>query len=237
MRIPISLLLTILCLALITPCCATTFSTGPINGTTAAYFIDGPSTGPFSQTISDGFVIPISISVTSIEFGEWVPTGTTPTIISWTIGTSAFASDISSGTGLPSFASVCTNGTAINGGVCGANKGYDVYDVNVGASGVLVLGGTYFLTLGGANDTSFTQLDAWDVNGGAAVCFFAISGSNQGLCGAATNHPGIQPDVEGESFTIIGNSLTTPEPGSLMLLSSGILWLAGARHRTKAKSA
>src|SRR6202012_461141 len=96
-RLP-TLSLTLICLALSTSAFAgVIFDDGPTNGQVNALFIDGPGPGPFSQSISDGFVATNSGTVSSLDFGLWVPSGTTPTSISWSLGTSAFGNDVSSG--------------------------------------------------------------------------------------------------------------------------------------------
>lgn len=207
-----TLSLTILCLALSAPAFAgTIYNDGAIDGNTNAFFIDGPGPGPFSQSISDQFVASGSGTATSLDFGIWVPSGTTPTSVSWWLGTSAFAGDISSG----SVAQVGLTFFTSNG------FGYDVYMAHVdGLSGSFTAGNTYYLTLGGANDSSGSQFDAWDMNNGAAVCFFAVGGVEQGGCGAG-----------GETFTINSGSTTVPEPGSIMMFGSGIVGLAGVLRR------
>ena len=211
MRIAV-LSLTILCLALSAPAFAgEIYNDGPTDGFTNAFIIDGPG-GPFGQTISDGFVATNSGIATTLDFGEWVAGGSTPTSITWALGTSAFASDISSGsTAQVGFTFFASNGF-----------GFDVYISHVtGLSGVLTAGQTYYLTLGGANDSFGTQFDGWDLNNGPASCSFAVGGVPQGDCGAG-----------GESFTINGPGPgTTPEPSSIMLFGSGILGLAGVLRR------
>jgi len=104
----------------------------------------------------------------------WVPTGSTPTTVSWEIGTSAFLSDISSG-----FV-VQVGFTFVNSN----SDGFDVYNAHVdGLSGALVAGNTYYLTLGNGNDSFGNQLVAWDLNEGPATCFYAVGGVSRGRCG------------------------------------------------------
>ena len=205
----LTLSLTILCLALATPAFAgVIYTDGPTLGTANALFIDGPNSGPFNQSISDGFVATASGTAYSLDFGLWVTPGTTPTTVSWWLGTTAFGSDISSGSAAQVGYTYLFN-----------NGGWDVYDVNVtGLSGSLSAGGTYWLTLGNANDSAGDQFDAWDVNNGPANCQFAVGGVPQGGCG-----------LGGEAFTI--NSSPTPEPGTLIMFGSGILGLAGVLRR------
>jgi hypothetical protein len=212
MRIVI-LSLTILCLALSAPAFAgIIYTDGPTNGTVNAVAIDGPF-GPDGQTISDGFVATNSGTAASLDFGVWVPGGTTPTSVTWSLGTSVFGSDISSGsTAQVGFTFLFTNGF-----------GFNVYDAHVsGLSGNLVAGNSYWLTLGGANDSGGTQADYWDLNGGPASCDWAIFGAPQGDCGFTP--------PEGEAFTINGGS-TVPEPGSMMMFGTGVLGLAGVLRR------
>lgn len=221
---PISrwLLLIVFALASFVPCAAQIYSTGPTNGTVEGYFIDGPGPGPHSQTITNGFIPLLSGNITGISFGEWVPAGTLPTTVAWSIGTTPFGSELASGIASSLGLTLdCSNGAPYGGGTCAANKGYDVYDVLMSASGFLTAGNTYYLTLGGANDSAGTQRDAWDLNGGLASCLYALGGVNFGPCGPLTNQTGIGLDGEGNAFTIY--AAATPEPSALLLLGSGIL--------------
>ncbi|MEP7362396.1 MAG: PEP-CTERM sorting domain-containing protein [Acidobacteriota bacterium] len=214
MKIRIASISLILCLALGVPASAAIlYDNGPTNGSANALFIDGPGAGPFSQTISNGFVATGTGIATSLDFGVWVTSGLTPTTVSWALGTSAFGSEISSGsTPQVGFAFFGANGF-----------GYDVYTATVGGlSGLLSSGSTYYLTLGGANDSANSQFVAWDVNLGPTTCSFAVSGSPVGDCGAGG----------GNSFTIFSDSNSAvPEPASIVLFGSGMLCLAALRRR------
>jgi hypothetical protein len=190
------------------------YDDGPTNGNVNAVFIDGPGSGPFSQTISDGFVATGSGAISTIDFGIWVPTGTTPTSIAWWIGTTAFGSDITFG----------TQPNVLDTFLFSNGFGYDVFEATItGVGGSLVAGNQYWLTLGGANDSAGTQFDAWDVNGGPASCNFAVHGVPVGDCNLGF--------PEGEAFTINSSSTSVPEPGSFLLLGSGVLSLAGVLRR------
>jgi hypothetical protein len=187
------------------------YTDGPTLGTTNGFFIDGPNSGPYSQSISDSFVATNSGGATSLDVGLWVTSGTTPAALSWWLGTSAFGGEISSGS------ATLTNFTLF--GTTGF--GFDVYDVHVdGLSGTLTAGNTYFLTLGNANNSANDQQVGWDVNEGPAGCTFSVNGNPIGGCGAG-----------GESFTINGGSTATPEPASTFLLGSGLLAMAGILRR------
>jgi hypothetical protein len=188
------------------------YDDGPIDGFDNAFFIDGPGAGPDSQTISDEFVAAGTGTAGSLDFGMWVPTGSTPTTVSWEIGTSAFLSDISSG-----FV-VQVGFTFVNSN----SDGFDVYNAHVdGLSGALVAGNTYYLTLGNGNDSFGNQLVAWDLNEGPATCFYAVGGVSRGRCGFG-----------GETFTIhSAGAPGVPEPASLVLFGSGLLLLGGLLRR------
>jgi len=189
----------------------TIFDDGPTNGTVNGYYVDGPGGSFFQQTISDGFVATGSGSATSVDVGIWVPTGETLTNLTYWLGTSAFGSDISSGSTVNNATYLFTNGI-----------GYDIYEVELSASGNFTAGNTYYLTLGNGQDSNGDSEVAWDVNGGPASCSFAQGGTQFGDCGGA-------PGAEGEAFTL-NSGTPTPEPCSMLLLGAG-LGLVGVWRR------
>ncbi len=219
LRIASLSLLTILCLALSTTAFADIYNNGPTTGNLNAFFIDGPG-GPFGQSISDGFVAGNCAGCTggiptTISFLEWVPTGSTPTVVSWALGSSSFGNDEGGSGGaipLSNTTFLYTNGHS-----------YDVYKStisNITNAQPLLAGHTYYLTLTDANDTGGSSFDAWDDNEGPASCFFQ-NPNGSGSC----------PATESESFTIGSGTGTTPEPSTFMLFGSGILGLSGLLRR------
>ncbi len=227
MRTTSFFLLTILCFALSTASAQqqTLFASGPINGNYNAFFIDGPG-GPFGLSISDEFVATGGGQVRTLNFGEWT-LGGAPTVVSWSLGTTSFGSDIASG-----------GGAVITSTFLGTDAfGYGIYNSQVSISGFLMAGNTYYLSLSGANDAGGSQFDAWDDNESPNASCYLMNPNGSGGC----------PTTESESFTLsnmttcigCGCSLTGPhcggpfpEPSTILLFGSGILSLAGGlRHK------
>ena len=223
MKIRIATLsLTILCLALTAFAGTTTFyNDGGIDGHDNGFFISGPNfpnIGGTFQDISNGFVSAASGAPNTLEFGEWIASGLTPSSISYELGSSAFGTDLGFGT-------VAQNSS--NSLFLFSNTfGYDIYDVTIPVtSGAMTAGNTYWVSLSNATDPRNSGTEAWDIpnggSGGPATCNFRQSGTNYGSCG-----------LGGESFTLSGTGGgTTPEPSSILLFGSGILGLAGLLRR------
>ena len=216
-----TLLLTILCLAL-TGVAQVIYNDGGIDGNDNAIFITGPNNPNFIgsfQDISNGFIAAASANPGQLEFGEWIASGFTPSSIGYEFGTSAFGTDVGSGT---------VAQTSLNSHFLFTNGfGYDVYDVTIGVSGsAMSAGSQYWVSLSNASDSQGNNsTEAWDIpnggSGGNATCNFRQSGTNFGDCG-----------LGGESFTLGACcGPPVPEPGSILLFGSGILGLAGILRR------
>src|ERR1039458_1844549 len=216
-----ALSLLVLCLA-VTGFAQNIFSEGPIDGNDNASFVTGPNNPNFLgsvQDISNGFVATNSGIPFTLEWGEWSVGA--PTSFSYEIGTSAFGTDVGSGTVAQNAGNsilLFTNGF-----------GYGIYDVTIPViSGAMTAGNTYWVSLSNATDAGHDGTQAWDIpnsgTGGPAQCNFRQSGTNYGACGSGTL---------GESFTLTGSTGggTTPEPSSILLFGSGILGLAGVLRR------
>ena len=186
------------------------YSDGPINGTLDAGGIS-QGRGP----LSDSFTVGGNSALTVAVVGLWLSPGDTPVAVDWEIGTTPFGSDIASGTS--SFFDQ-TN--------MGPNAGnFDIWQSSLDIGGAVHAGTTYWFSLSNATtDPTFSGDDFvyWDVNNGPSSAFQLANGSD---------HPvGAQP------FDIFGNPVTTtPEPGSILLLGSGLLSLAGIRRRPISK--
>lgn len=196
----------------------TLFDNFPIEGTVDAWDIS--LSGGFS--ISNSFTLPTAGTATGVNFGVWAAPGDLLTQVDWSIGTSAFASDISSGT-----ASVTSQFEFSNG------FGYNIYLDSFVLPGVSLGTGPYYLTLldgiinGNSNNGDGVY---WDENGGAGVDAWQNSSAN-GLLHITAACPDIDNNGTcAESFQILDTS-SVPEPASLTLYGMGMLLLAGTIRR------
>jgi hypothetical protein len=177
------------------------YDNGPIAGNFGYGFSGG-------ESISDSFIVSSTTTLGSIQAGLWATAvDGPPTSISWAIGTSPGASDVSSGTATP------TN-TFVE-----AENPYLIYESVFAASGT-VGPGTYFLTL--SNGFPFGNI-YWDANNGPSTSYFSQGGSYSSL--------GVS-----ESFQVYSAS-ATPEPSTLALLGIGTLAAAGYAWKRRKKAA
>ncbi|MES2758349.1 MAG: PEP-CTERM sorting domain-containing protein [Pseudomonadota bacterium] len=184
------------------------YQNGSLNGTFNADSITPP------QSVSDSFIVSSAARVTAATIGLWTAPGTLPATLSYSFGTSAFASDRGFGTTALTSVYAFTN-----------NFGLDVY-LSSFAVDATFAAGEYWLTLGnGFNDAGGSIF--WDINFGPSQSQFSNSGGTGSidshyflLTGDATTDPDPDP-----------NPQPVPEPASLMLLAAGIIGVAASRRR------
>ena len=122
----------------------------------------------------------------------------------WSIGTSPFGG---------------TSATVITTGVFDFTNGsgYDVYTESITIPSLVLANGTYWFSLQNAigpnGDGAF-----WDINNGPSVAWESLYGNVNGKLELGSNS---------ETFQIMGNTTVTPEPGSFLLLGTGLATLAG----------
>jgi PEP-CTERM motif len=200
--------LTILCLALAALPASADYENGPINGTTDAWTIN------FGFITSDTFVAP-NLFGQSFEFGVWESPGDHLTSVQWSM-TSGENSGTLYGSGVASGSNLTDQFISTN------QYGFDIDKITVTRLNVNLVGGmTYWLNLQNAEVPSGDPV-YWDENSGKGC------GSNGCPSQASESAVGTIPS---ESFTITAETGTAPEPGSFILLGSGILGLAGVLRR------
>jgi hypothetical protein len=167
-----------------------------------------------ASAVSDSFTVAGPALLTGAQnVGIWVNPDATPLSVHWSIGTSPFASDVSSGTSTLS-------GAFVSGNV----GGWWVYDESFSLNGLVSNVTEYYLTLTGAaaSDGSYVL---WDVDFGTSSAEFEPNG-------------GSPIAVDAESFQLVGNEgSATPEPSSIVLLGMGITGLGVARWRKRKQAA
>lgn len=171
-------------------------------------YTNGPVNGQINAynvstfQVSDSFTVSSAATMTGFDFGAWLFPGDTPVSVGWEIGTSFFGSDVASGT-----ASLSNNFLFTNG------LGADVYTSTASGLSVALGTGTYYLTLLNGVTAQGSVL-FWDLNNGPSSAMQTVTGS-----------------IGSESFNIYGGGTSTPEPGTFIMLGSGILGMAGLLRR------
>jgi hypothetical protein len=176
------------------------YSNGPINGNYGYIDISNPN------VVTDSFTVAGPTSLTGAQnVGIWVLSGDTPKTLNWSIGTTPFGSQISSGIATPS------NTQLTPSSKYGLNGSYSVFSSAFPLNGTVTSGTTYWLTL--SNGTSVSgDLLLWDVNQGPSSAESAYGGGS----------PHGDPS---ESFQLSGLA-SVPEPSSLFLcglFASGVI--------------
>jgi len=173
--------------------------------------------------VSDSFPLSKTYTLTYAWEATWMYPGDFETGTAWAIGTAPDTSNIASG-----FASTYDYYDFTN------YYGYWVESDYFALPNVKLGAGTYWLTLSGAQSYYGTtvwwdQADAYGYGAGKSSAYEQYYGYLQPGCGIL--YPGNVGGNCSESFAVYGHPTTTPEPGSLMLLGSGLLGLGGVIRR------
>jgi PEP-CTERM motif len=210
-------LLAILSFALaVIPAAATTYSNGPCNCDLDAFTISA------GYSVSDSFTTLSQVG--SYSFWVWAYPGDSMGSLGWSVGMSPYGADKGSGT--------ATTGVNNGGGLLSSQfvssnaYGYDIDLITV--TGLAVSGlnpsNSYWLTLQSATDpTHPTDPFYWDEN-------YGVGCTSPGCPSQA--YESAYGTVASEAFSISdAHGASTPEPGSIALLGSGVLGLAGMLRR------
>lgn len=177
------------CLVIVGPARAQTvtiYNNGPINGTIGAWVISPEA------AVCDSFTVSSPATLTSAQVGLWVDNGATPVSLQWSIGTTPFASNVSSGT-------ASLNNTLF--GPAGIS-GYSLFESDFAINGSMATG-TYYFTLDNAAASDSREV-GWDQDNGPSSYYQTIDGSADNIAGS-------------ESFQLF--SAPVPEPSSVAILT------------------
>ena len=187
------------------------YNNGLINGTTDAWTIN------FGYIVSDTFTAG-GTSMSSFQFGGWEYPGDQLMLLIWSV-TTGENSGTTLGSGTASGANITDTFISTN------QYGYDVDLISVTAAvSGLTAGSTYWLDL--QTPSAGGEPVYWDENSGVGC------GSPGCPSRASENAVGTIPS---EAFTIVGGTVTVPEPGNIMLFAAGILSLAGISRYNRRK--
>ena len=181
-------------------CGTVVYSNGPIDGSINGWTISGAS------KVTNSFTVTYGTNIGSASFGTWAQAGVTPNQVYWTIGTSAFGAQISSGT------------SSVLNTVVSTHQAGTVYDSLITLSGYLTPG-TYYFTLQNATSTPGSFPIFWDQNNGSSS--------------AESDSSGTITTINSESFTIYQDNVIVPEPSSVVMGVSGLSLLTWISRRRK----
>src|SRR5271167_2049180 len=182
------------------------YDDGPINGNVDAWTIN------FGFVVSGTFTLLNNSTVSGFNFGAWEFSGDTLTSVGWSI-TSQPDGGTLYGSGTASGSNLTDQFISIN------QYGFDIDLITVSGLNVNLNAGTYWLNLQNAMVPGGDPV-YWDENSG-----IGCKGDNGmgGGCPSEASGGGVGTDPS-ESFDINGTSGGgTPEPGSFILLLSGVL--------------
>ena len=181
------------------------YTNGPINGETDGWTIN------FGYTVNDSFNIMSGLStIGGLSFGAWLTPGDTLQSVEVFISSEPFGGTVY----YDEHVNIAQSGCFLN------NYSYDVCTETASFHGPTLNNGMYWISLENAVSVDGSPV-YWDENSGPSE---ACLGSCLGT-------------IPSESFTILGNGSstgTTPEPSSLVLLSSGLLGAVGILRRKHA---
>ena len=184
------------------------YNNGPINGRVDAFRIN------FGNVVSDTFEADSS-QVTGFMFGAWELPGDTLLSLDFSI-TSAENGGQVFGSGTVSGANLTDKYISSNG------FGFDIDLITVTGLNVATTSGTqYWLNLQNADVRSGDPV-YWDQNSGI--------GCTSPGCPSEASQSAVGT-IPSEAFTVNTSQGNTPEPGSFLLLASGVLGLAGVLRR------
>ncbi len=185
----------------------TLYSNGPLDDDADAWEIN------FGYVVSDTFTLTTHATVTGFQFNAWLFPGDLLQTAEVSITSSEFG-------GTTYFDQT----VAFVQSQCSVNAyGYNVCLESGNFSGPSLNAGTYWLNLQNAvlNDGDPVY---WDENSG--------HGCNSPGCPSLASE-NVYGTIPSESFTVLGNTGTgtTPEPGTILLLASGVVGVSGFLRR------
>jgi hypothetical protein len=203
------LLLSLLCLVLITPATAQIlYDNGAVNGTVDAWTISN------GYVVSDTFYLPQPNTTSGISFWAWIYPGDTLYSAEVSITSSANGGTVYFNEVLSAFQANCFSNP----------NGYSVCaeSLAIGGNGLALNSGTYWVNLFNASATGGDPV-YWDENSGVGC-------QSQGCPSQA--YDSSAGTIPSEAFSLYGGTATsssgsTPEPRSIFLFASGIVGMAG----------